>query len=110
MRNKRVHGFQTGDMVRADVPKGARKGVHIGRVAVAKKGQFTVGGVKDVRWQWCELLQRGDGYGYTSEKPPSAGCALFPRHECRGTSRFLIGVEAFGQWTGYAGSGLMLAS
>ena len=65
MRTKHVHGFRTGDMVRAEVPKGARKGIHQGRVAVARKGQFTVGGVKDVGWQWCRLLQRGDGYGYT---------------------------------------------
>jgi hypothetical protein len=63
MRTKHVHGFRTGDMVRAEVPKGARE--HQGRVAVARKGQFTVGGVKDVGWQWCRLLQRGDGYGYT---------------------------------------------
>ena len=68
MRNKSVRGFQSGDTVRAEVPKGARKGVRVGRVGVARKGQFTVGGVKDVGWQWCRLLQRGDGYGYTARE------------------------------------------
>jgi hypothetical protein len=34
-RRKRAHGFQTGDTVRTEVPKGA--GVHAGRVAVANK-------------------------------------------------------------------------
>jgi hypothetical protein len=32
MRTKRVHGFQTGDTVRAEMPKGA--GVHVGRGGV----------------------------------------------------------------------------
>jgi hypothetical protein len=44
-------GFQTGGVVRVEVPKGARKGVHFGRVGVARKGQFIVGGVKEVGWQ-----------------------------------------------------------
>jgi hypothetical protein len=30
MRKKTVHGFQTGDMVEAVIPKGKYKGVHIG--------------------------------------------------------------------------------
>lgn len=47
----RIRGFQTGDMVRADVPMGARRGVHLGRVAVsvgcadginAKYGNFSI--------------------------------------------------------------------
>jgi hypothetical protein len=33
-----------------------------------RKGQFSVGEVKDVGWQWCRLLQRGDGYGYTARE------------------------------------------
>jgi 5-methylcytosine-specific restriction endonuclease McrA len=33
-RTKSVHGFQTGDLVRALVPRGKNTGVHVGRVAV----------------------------------------------------------------------------
>jgi hypothetical protein len=76
MRTKSVRGFRTGDMVRAEVQRGARKGVHVRRVGVARNGQFTVGGVKDVGWQWCRLLQRGDGHGYAVSEAASAGCAV----------------------------------
>jgi hypothetical protein len=41
MHNKRVHGFQTGDMVRADVAKGKKAGIHVGRLAVRACGSST---------------------------------------------------------------------
>jgi hypothetical protein len=40
---KVIHGFQTGDMVRAEVPKGKHAGVHVGRVAIRQNGSFRVG-------------------------------------------------------------------
>ena len=42
MRNKRVHGFGTGDMVRADVPTGLKAGTHTGRVAIRASGSFNI--------------------------------------------------------------------
>ncbi|BBM05773.1 hypothetical protein HAALTHF_31910n [Vreelandella aquamarina] len=42
MRQKQVHGFQTGDMVRAMVPTGKKAGTHTGRVAVRKTGSFNI--------------------------------------------------------------------
>jgi hypothetical protein len=68
MRQKDVHGFRTGDMVRAVVP--ARKkaaGTHMGRVAVRKSGIFHVGRVDGINWRECWLLQRADGYGYSQQ-------------------------------------------
>jgi 5-methylcytosine-specific restriction endonuclease McrA len=39
-RTKRIHGFATGDHVRAEVPTGMKAGVHVGRVAVRATGKF----------------------------------------------------------------------
>jgi hypothetical protein len=61
----RVHGFKTGDMVKAIVPHGKPRGTHVGKVAVKARGQFTVAGVPDVPSRYCRLLQHADGYGYT---------------------------------------------
>lgn len=69
MRSKNVHGFATGDHVRADVPKGIKAGVHVGRVAVRATGSFNIqtkdGVVQGISWRRCRLLQRGDGYAYS---------------------------------------------
>jgi 5-methylcytosine-specific restriction endonuclease McrA len=61
---KTVHGFRTGDLVRATVPKGKKQGTHTGRVAVRTKGSFRVGIVDGISWRSCTLLQRNDGYAY----------------------------------------------
>ena len=63
--NKRVHGFQTGDMVKAIVPKGKYAGIHTGRVAVRSSGSFVVNKV-DINWKHCRLTQKLDGYAYRS--------------------------------------------
>jgi hypothetical protein len=64
---KQIHGFQTGDLVRAVVLKGKHQGAHTGRVAVRSSGSHTVqtttGPVK-TSWKNLCLLQRGDGYTY----------------------------------------------
>jgi len=65
MRSKTVRGFRTGDLVRAEVPKGKHTGVHIGLVVVRKTERFRVGKADGISWKYCRLLQRADGYGYT---------------------------------------------
>ncbi|ADC61994.1 RNA-guided endonuclease IscB [Allochromatium vinosum] len=74
MRHKRVHGFQTGDWVRAEVPKGKKAGVHVGRVAVRQTGSFNIqaqgGTVQGVSYRHCRVLQRADGYGYAFQPKP----------------------------------------
>jgi len=63
---KRIHGFQTGDMVKAVVPKGKRAGTHIGRVAVRSTGSFRVGQEDGISWRYCTLVQRANGYEYSN--------------------------------------------
>src|SRR5262249_47270321 len=66
MRQKRVRGFSTGDLVRAVVPPHLKtRGVHTARVAVRATGSFRVGKVDGINARYCRLLQRSDGYEYT---------------------------------------------
>ena len=69
MRQKQVHGFQTGDMVKAIVPSGKKAGTHTGRVAVRASGSFNIqtpnGVVQGIGHRHCRLIQRNDGYGYS---------------------------------------------
>jgi 5-methylcytosine-specific restriction endonuclease McrA len=72
MRTKRVQGFGTGDLVRAEVPKGVKAGVHKGRVAVRASGSFNIqtgsGVVQGISHKHCRLAQRADGYAYFFNK------------------------------------------
>jgi len=70
-RTKSVRGFQTGDMVRAEVPKGKHSGVHVGRVAIRATGSFNVGTFQGINWRYCRILQRADGYGYAARLLPA---------------------------------------
>jgi 5-methylcytosine-specific restriction endonuclease McrA len=78
-RQKRVRGFQTGDWVRADVPKGKKAGVHIGRVQVRKTGSFNIclpgHRVQGISYRYCQVLQRADGYGYAVQPKPQTEVA-----------------------------------
>lgn len=70
MRSKAVRGFQTGDLVRADVPATSKKaGVYLGRVAVRATGSFNIqmGStvVQGISHKHCRIIQRSDGYGYS---------------------------------------------
>ena len=69
-RKKRVHGFQTGDRVRAIVPKGKKAGAHVGRVAVRATGSFNIqtptGVVQGIAHRHCTMVLRADGYGYST--------------------------------------------
>ncbi|MGP3960869.1 RNA-guided endonuclease IscB [Nonomuraea sp. 3N208] len=67
-RTKQIHGYQTGDLVRATVPKGKHAGTHTGRVAVRTSGSHTVQactGLITTSHKHLRLLQRADGYAYT---------------------------------------------
>ncbi|ULH17440.1 RNA-guided endonuclease IscB (plasmid) [Deinococcus sp. KNUC1210] len=68
-RTKVFRGFQTGDMVRADVPTGKNAGRHVGRISVRATGKFalaTLGGKRDgINWKYFRIIQKQDGYGYS---------------------------------------------
>ena len=68
MRQKSVQGFQTGDLVKAEVLSGKKAGIHTGRVAIRKSGSFNIQLpdqiIQGISWKYCRIIQRGDGYGY----------------------------------------------
>ena len=72
-RQKRVHGFATGDMVEVVVPSGKKAGTCRGRVAVRKSGYFNIqtpeGVIQGIGWRHCRLLSFNDGYGYAWLRP-----------------------------------------
>jgi 5-methylcytosine-specific restriction endonuclease McrA len=69
MRQKQVHGFQTGDMVRANVTAGKKFGSYVGRLAVRESGYFNIqtgkAVVQGIGHRHCTMVQRADGYGYS---------------------------------------------
>ena len=72
-RSKKVQGFQTGDLVRAEIPWGKYAGTHVGRVAVRSTGSFQIGSVV-ASSRYVRMVQRSDGYSYTQQR------AAFPPH------------------------------
>jgi hypothetical protein len=68
MRKKSVNGFQTGDMVKANVTSGKKLGVYVGRVAVRATGSFNITTktetVQGINYRYCTRISRNDGYGY----------------------------------------------
>jgi len=62
---KRVHGFQTGDMVKVVMPTGKYKGVHQGKVNVRSNGNFKINGI-DFSWKYCNRIHAQDGYAYSN--------------------------------------------
>jgi 5-methylcytosine-specific restriction endonuclease McrA len=68
-RVKVVHGFQTGDLVRAVVKKGKKAGEYVGKVAIRESGSFNLKTkdktVEGIGWKSCCLLQSIDGYTYS---------------------------------------------
>lgn len=72
-RVKRVHGFQTGDVVRLDQPRGKYRGRHVGALAgIRSRGTMdirTATGQKiSASHQNMRLLRRFDGYQYTEAR------------------------------------------
>lgn len=74
LRKKSVHSFQTGDMVKAMVPKGKKAGTYTGRVAVRASGSFNIKTksetLQGISWKYCSLLAKADGYGYALASLP----------------------------------------
>jgi 5-methylcytosine-specific restriction endonuclease McrA len=79
-QHKRVKGFQTGDLVRAVIPCGTKKGTYVGKVAVRSRGTFNIttahSVISDIHHRFCRLVARADGYTYQQGKeaalPPTA--------------------------------------
>ncbi|MDQ2904169.1 MAG: RNA-guided endonuclease IscB [Ktedonobacteraceae bacterium] len=67
-RAKRIRGFTTGDLVRAEVPRLPKRlkteGTHVGRVAVRSSGSFRVGKCDGINARYCRVVQRADGFAY----------------------------------------------
>jgi 5-methylcytosine-specific restriction endonuclease McrA len=86
LQQKRVRGFATGDLVRAEVPAPLKtRGKHQGRVAVRATGSFRVGKVDGIHVTYCQLVQRSDGYELallprTDAPSPLKKERLFPPH------------------------------
>lgn len=76
-RQKQFFGYRTGDFARAVVLKGKKAGTHIGRVAVRATGSFdiktTQGLVQGIGHMHFRLLQRADGYAYTTRPEGPTG-------------------------------------
>ncbi|MDD3668171.1 MAG: hypothetical protein PHY75_05385 [Bacteroidales bacterium] len=67
-RQKYFFGFQSGDMVKAIVPKGKYKGTWFGSVACRSNGSFNInlknGRIQGINHKYCQTIQRFDGYKY----------------------------------------------
>ena len=63
-----VHGFQTGDIVKASVTKGRKSGQYLGRVAVRASGSFNIQTrkqcVQGIPYRYCTSVHNNDGYSY----------------------------------------------
>ena len=70
--SKLVKGFQTGDIVKAIVPKGLKQGIYLGRVIIKSSGAFKIAYnnciVDGIRYKYCRFIQRGDGYSYNYKR------------------------------------------
>jgi 5-methylcytosine-specific restriction endonuclease McrA len=66
--NKVVHGFQTGDIVKAVVTKGKKKGTYVGKVAIRSNGYFNITTskmvIQGIKYTDCQIIHRVDGYSY----------------------------------------------
>ncbi|MBI1927611.1 RRXRR domain-containing protein [Candidatus Poribacteria bacterium] len=60
---KKFMGFQTGDIVKAIIPRGKSIGTHIGRIAIRYRPSFRLNGF-DVHPKYLTILYHSDGYSY----------------------------------------------
>ena len=71
-KQRNVQGFKTGDLVKAVVMQGKKKGTYSGRVAVRSTGNFCIdtskGKVDGISHRYCKNKQLADGYIYLSKK------------------------------------------
>jgi len=73
-RDKSFMGYQTGDLVKAIIPKGTYAGTYEGRIAIRFRPSFRLGKI-DVHPKYLRVLQRCDGYRYEKGAvalPPTA--------------------------------------
>jgi 5-methylcytosine-specific restriction endonuclease McrA len=73
----RVQGLTTGDLVRAVVTKGKKRGVYIGRVAIKSDGYLKLTGhpfgmVEGIHARYCTSIHCKDGYRYATGTPASS--------------------------------------
>ncbi len=70
--SKTVKGFQTGDIVKAIVPNGIKRGKYFGRVAVRSSGSFNIttkdSTIQGIGYKHCTLCQKSDGYAYQGKE------------------------------------------
>ncbi len=69
---KLFFGFQTGDMVKAVVPKGKYRGIWYGKVACRKTGYFDIKSngqrvAQGISHKYFAIVQRFDGYSYRND-------------------------------------------
>jgi 5-methylcytosine-specific restriction endonuclease McrA len=71
-RQKQFFDFQSGDMVKAVVPKGKYQGTWYGAVACRSSGSFNInlkqGRIQGIHHKYCQIKQRSDGYKYNIER------------------------------------------
>ncbi|WP_253701192.1 RNA-guided endonuclease IscB [Bacillus sp. FJAT-29814] len=73
-RIKMIHGFMSGDMVKAIVPKGKYQGTWFGQIAMRSSGYVDIKDkngkrmVQGIQAKYCQIVQRFDGYSYFVEK------------------------------------------
>jgi hypothetical protein len=63
-RPKTSFGFRTGDIVRADIPNGKHRGMHVGRIAIRHSPSFRMGSI-EVHSKYLAAVYRADGYNYS---------------------------------------------
>lgn len=70
-RQKYFFGFMSGDMVKAIVTKGKKKGTYYGSIACRSTGSFNInllkGRVQGISYKDCKIIQKSDGYKYITE-------------------------------------------
>ena len=66
--SKKIFGFMTGDIVKANVSSGKYKGIHLGKVAVRLSGYFDIkkenSPLITTNKLNCKLIHHFDGYSY----------------------------------------------
>ncbi len=71
-RKKQFFGFQSGNLVKAIIPKGKKAGTYVGVVGCRATGSFDIrtkaGCVQGLNHKYFHLLQRADGYQYYTER------------------------------------------
>ncbi len=75
-RQRSHFGVQTGDLVRAVVPKGKYAGTHTGRVLARASGSFDLSAqgrriAQGISYKYCRIIQHNGGWTY-DQKPVSA--------------------------------------